>query len=380
MRDQEFFSEANMQLAAHKDAVLVVVAEHAKGSPGKAGFKMLVLSTGATIGTVGGGIMELDLIEDAKGMLASGEVEAKLVYKVHSKKADLSVQSGMICAGSQRLILCLLNWQRDRAALQQLVGGSDAVIPSFVKAMPDGPLDLGMTAQVGPHVIPSFVKGMPDGPADLGMTARVGPHVIPSAERVGDPIEPTRTLRIKPCGLVLAKAPAKGNIVFTEQGDDFCYEENIAKQPNLFIIGGGHVGVALARAVAPLDFSVHIFDHRENLHTLADVPSRQTIHIADYAHLATLVPKASFCAVVSTSYYTDLAALTHLLPLPLRYLGVMGSPAKIYQLKKELLSRGFKQDDFTRLTAPIGLAIDSHTPAEIAISIAAQLIAIKNAK
>ena len=78
--------------------------------------------------------------------------------------------------------------------------------------------------------------------------------------------------------------------------------------------------------------------------------------------------------VMTPSFSDDVDALTSLLPLPFPFIGVMGSPAKLKKIREELKIRNFGHEDWSRVTAPVGLAINSDTPEEIAVSIAAQIL------
>ncbi len=86
-----------------------------------------------------------------------------------------------------------------------------------------------------------------------------------------------------------------------------------------------------------------------------------------------------YVVVMTVGYRTDAVALRQLLGRRYAYLGVMGSAAKVAELRRALLAAGFSADEVAHLRGPIGVPINSRTPEEIAVSVAAELIAVRNA-
>ena len=80
---------------------------------------------------------------------------------------------------------------------------------------------------------------------------------------------------------------------------------------------------------------------------------------------------------MTTDFPSDVRALSGVLPHPFRFIGVMGAPAKLEQILQRLADEGFSATDLARIHAPIGLDIPSHTPEEIAISVAAQILKLQ---
>ncbi|HEY9817612.1 MAG TPA: XdhC family protein [Candidatus Obscuribacterales bacterium] len=144
--------------------------------------------------------------------------------------------------------------------------------------------------------------------------------------------------------------------------------------PTLLIVGAGHVGLSLARLAQVIDFQVWIQDDRPDLW-----PTLPPGVIAT-EHLPTL-PPASYIALVTRSYHHDLTALRSLLQAPNpRYIGMIGSRARIHRVFKQLEQDGVEGDRLSSIHAPIGLDIGALTPEEIAVSICAQLIQIRRCK
>ncbi|MBS7786964.1 XdhC family protein [Flavobacterium sp. CYK-55] len=158
------------------------------------------------------------------------------------------------------------------------------------------------------------------------------------------------------------------------------YSEKLQKQAQVYIIGGGHVGLALSEVLSRLDFEIHILDHRENLNTMQANAFAHHKATVEFEHIEQYIPEgdAVYVVIMSFGYRTDGVIIRRLLGRSYQYLGMMGSREKIETLKNDLLAEGFTHQQWVQLRAPIGVDIKSETAPEIAISVAAELIAVKN--
>ena len=184
-------------------------------------------------------------------------------------------------------------------------------------------------------------------------------------------------------------------LVHYELSDDFAQEtglicggqmdvyiEPIEPSPELYIIGAGHVGLHLARLAHEVGFRVHVVDDREKFANAERFPDAAEIVIDDIpAWLARtpLTPHA-YAVIVTRGHTNDLDALRALAPRELRYLGLIGSRAKVARIYEALTAERMPAERLTRVHAPIGLDIGAVTPQEIAVSILAELIAVKHGK
>jgi len=176
-----------------------------------------------------------------------------------------------------------------------------------------------------------------------------------------------------------------------ELNDDFAQENGLicggrmdvhidplTPTPRLYIVGAGHVGHELARAAAPAGFAVHVIDDREKFANAERFPGAEIVvePIPGWLHSAELPPSA-YVVVVTRGHQHDLEAIRALAARDLKYLGLIGSRAKIARIYDALVSEGVPSERLERVHSPIGLEIGAVTPAEIAISILAELIAIR---
>ena len=187
----------------------------------------------------------------------------------------------------------------------------------------------------------------------------------------------------------------KPQLVHYELSDDFAQEtglicggqmdvyiEPIEPSPELYIIGGGHVGYHLARLAHEVGFRVHVVDDREKFANRERFPTAEEVvadDIPTWLAAATLPPHA-YAVIVTRGHTNDLEALRALAPRELRYLGLIGSRAKVARVYDALTADGVPAEQLTRIHAPIGLDLGAVTPQEIAVSILAELIAVKHGK
>ena len=160
------------------------------------------------------------------------------------------------------------------------------------------------------------------------------------------------------------------------------YIEPIEPSPDLYIIGAGHVGFHLARLAVDVGFRVHVIDDREKFASAERFPGATEVVAEDIpAWIArTSLPVQAYAVIVTRGHTNDLEALRVLAPRELRYLGLIGSRAKVARIYEALRESGMADALLERVHAPIGLDIGAVTPQEIAVSILAELIAVKHGK
>jgi xanthine dehydrogenase accessory factor len=180
-----------------------------------------------------------------------------------------------------------------------------------------------------------------------------------------------------------------------ELNDDFAQEtglvcggqmevfiEPLEPSPELYVFGAGHVGYFVARMAHEVGFKVHVIDDREkfaSIERFGEGIDVQVDKIPDWIASHTL-PPTSYAVIVTRGHTYDLDTLRALTASPLRYLGLIGSKAKVKRIYDQLQEEGLSPDRLKGIHAPIGLDIGAITPQEIAVSILAELIAVKHGK
>lgn len=187
----------------------------------------------------------------------------------------------------------------------------------------------------------------------------------------------------------------KPQLVHYELDDDFAQEtglicggqmsvyiEPIEPSPELYVIGAGHVGYHLATMAQDVGFQVHVVDDREKFASRERFPNAAEVVTEDIPTWLerTPLPAHAYVVIVTRGHNNDLDALRALAARDLRYLGLIGSRAKVARITDQLLSEGLPAEALKQVHAPIGLDIGAVTPQEIAVSILAELIAVKHGK
>lgn len=315
----QFWNTIVSEIKNGYNLVLLYVIESKGSSPGRQGFKMAVSQSGLLVGSIGGGIMEHKLVELCKSELLQAPFSPFIKKQVHL--ADIpSNKSGMICSGEQTIAF---------------------------------------------YHLPS---------AELNLIQQIKLAYQPAH---------TSQLSFSNQGIELENLTIESKFELSiANSNDWVLKENIHHAPQLHIIGGGHVSLALSKFAKDIGFNVTVYDDRTNLNTIAQNNFAKTCGIAEYKNISNMITQgsSSYVAIMSFGYKTDKIILKSLLKGSYNYLGMMGSYAKIDTLFKELMEEGTTSKELKTVFAPIGLPITSKTPQEIAVSILGQLIQIKNRK
>jgi xanthine dehydrogenase accessory factor len=180
-----------------------------------------------------------------------------------------------------------------------------------------------------------------------------------------------------------------------ELNDDFAQEtglvcggqmevfvEPVEPSPELYVFGAGHVGYFVAKMAHEVAFKVHVVDDREKFASTERFGEGIDVvvdHIPTWLD-AHQLPATSYAVIVTRGHTHDLDAMRALAKQPLRYLGLIGSKAKVKRIFDALIEEGMPADRLKGIHAPIGLDIGAITPQEIAVSILAELIAVKHGR
>jgi len=158
--------------------------------------------------------------------------------------------------------------------------------------------------------------------------------------------------------------------------------EPIEPAPAVYIIGAGHVGWYLGQFAHEAGFLVHVVDDREAFANRERFPQATEVVVDDIPTwlAAATLPASAYVVIVTRGHRHDLDALRAVVSRDLRYVGLIGSRAKVARVYEALLGEGVEPARFEGIHAPIGLDIGAVTPQEIAVSILAELIAVRRGK
>ena len=326
-----FFQE----LAAHpafRDAVLCTILSEEGSTPRKSGTHMAVFPDGSTIGTVGGGGVERIAAAEAKELFALPR-GSYFVREYDLDGTTRDVKTGMICGGAVRLLFyypdeAALSVLKETAELKDGVANRYLLteIPSF-------------SASAVSPAEPSIHLTLLDGAA---LTARTG-------------ITSLRSTRLQEHLLI----------------------EPVTLRGMVYLFGLGHVGRALYPVLRATGFPVVVIDDREEALDevlFADAVAKLCLPYGMPSE-ALRITEDDLVVITTAGHRGDFEVLSLVLPLKPSYIGCIGSRRKAMTVSTRLLEAGFPATEIARIHSPIGLAIGAQTPAEIAVSICAELIA-----
>ena len=315
-------------------------------TPQKAGAAMLVFDDGSQAGTLGGGCVEAEVKRKALALL--GGDAAVVRFQLDD---DYGWDDGLICGGRMQVLIDPLEKNVERDYFTRL----HALIAEGA----------GVTEAI---VFDADASGLPEGAsylfdADGNLVAQVrGPLENGQApQTIRDNLQPLAQ-RPKPC--------AAHGVAYLP----------LLPRCRLVIVGGGHVGQAVGNLAAELDFDVWVVDDRAEYVSQERFPNAQR-RIAgpmdDVLPTLDITPN-TYCLIVTRGHNHDEEALFHLIARKPRYLGMIGSKRKIKLIFDDLAAEGISNELLGQVYAPVGLDIGSQTVMEIAVSIAAELVAHRN--
>jgi len=156
------------------------------------------------------------------------------------------------------------------------------------------------------------------------------------------------------------------------------FVEPILPQPVVYLFGGGHVSTAVAKAAQAAGFGVGVVDDREAFANSQRFPMAQEIHTSFDEAFEKLHPNASsYLVIVTRGHKEDMRVLAWAVRTQARYVGMIGSRRKVLSVYKALEKEGYGMKEFERVFAPMGLEIGALSPEEIALSIVAELVAVR---
>jgi xanthine dehydrogenase accessory factor len=156
------------------------------------------------------------------------------------------------------------------------------------------------------------------------------------------------------------------------------FVEPILPQPVLYIFGGGHVSLSVARAASAAGFAIAVIDDRGMYANAERFPMAGEIHLSYESAFEQLKPNASsYLLIVTRGHKDDMRVLAWAVRTEARYIGMIGSKRKVLSIYKALEKEGYSASEFERVHAPVGLDIGAMSPEEIAVSITAELIAVR---
>ncbi len=348
---RELLAELTAALEQRRDLVYCALVETRGSTPQKAGAAMLVFTDGSQRGTLGGGCVEAEVKQRALRTLHNGGRAEVLTFNLDS---NYGWDDGLICGGRMSILADPLiaspngdvssagYYRRLRELLDAGKGCTEAVVLADTTGSPPGARFLfdaegRPEAQLADGAVPDVVRQhLPPLSARPGPSVRQGVAYLPVLPRV-----------------------------------------------TLLIVGGGHVGQAVARLGADVDFDIWVVDDRELYASRQRFPMAHRLLVGDIGTILKELVRQDlgpsvYALIVTRGHNHDEEALYHLVQSGAGYVGMIGSKRKIRLIFEDLIARGISEEALARVHAPLGFDIGSQTVPEIAVSIVAELIACRN--
>ncbi|OPY68479.1 MAG: putative xanthine dehydrogenase subunit A [Syntrophorhabdaceae bacterium PtaU1.Bin034] len=317
-------------LAKGEKGAVVTVVEKAGSAPRDQGAQMFVASEGRIFGTIGGGSVEAAACREAVEVIRTGRHR---IVSVKMDGADV-IEEAMICGGKVNIFIEPVD-ERQKGVYEAVVNAVKRDAKGFV-----------ITRYSESGLLKSFlgsdgtVAGDPLDEETIDRVSRTGKRVIASDGMIIVPI--------------LVGSP-------------------------LYIFGAGHVSQHISRIASMIDFDVTVIDDRDDYANHARFPEAKETVVGEFGTVVEDLPFSGreYVVIVTRGHKHDALVLGEVLKRPTRYVGMIGSHRKTMMVFDHLLAKGLDVTHLTRVFAPIGLHIGAETPQEIAVSIAAELIEVR---
>ena len=321
------------ELEKGEKAVLCTVIDNSGSCPRGKGAHMLVSEQSKTIGTVGGGRVEYETEIKAKELLKTKKNFIQDYRLCANEVADI----GMICGGNVTILF-------------QYVDQNALDFCNRALTLIDKHEDAWIVARISS-----------DFKWEMGFyTPEHGFEGIESGEE------------FKP----LLKRKAKQS---KKEDGSRLYAEPVSLAGQVYLFGGGHVAQAVAPLLYSVGFRYTLFEEREQFASADLFPDAEKIILSGFDDIAKeiTITENDFVLIMTRGHQNDYILQVQVLKTPACYVGVIGSAAKYERLCERLAEDGFSKEQINRVITPVGLPIKAETPAEIAVSIVAQMIQVR---
>ncbi len=325
-------------IATAKTPLALVTIVDVRGSaPRHAGSRMLVTPDGGSTGSVGGGHPEARALAACQECFAGGQTA---LLHIESRGVTI-LDPGGVCGGTSTVLIERVTELGTYRKIQERLACGERVL--LIKEIRDGHESLEVVTALVDEAGKQIAGDFRDWDAETA-----------------------------------ARALFTGKPRFDR--DAGVFYDPLVPEEKLVIFGAGHVGHALALAAVPLGFRITVVDDRaELLGPNRFPPEVDTIH-GEFAQSIAELPldTSTYIVIVTRNHGLDLTCVRAVLPRKSRYVGVMGSARKTRMMVKQLHQEGFDPARIDALFTPVGMNIDAETPAELAISILAEIVAVRH--
>ncbi|HYY54851.1 MAG TPA: XdhC family protein [Candidatus Dormibacteraeota bacterium] len=341
---REILERAAKLRAEGRPFAVATVVRTTGSTPQVVGAKLLADDLGRLVGTLGGGCVEADAVDEAKRVLETGTPS----LRDYELTEDLAYDTGLVCGGTMWIAIehgreALRAAQRD--LLDDLLAASRGGAPVALATL--------LAKRGREYASAGRILVESDGTA-TGSLGAFDERAIAHAREA------------------LARGTAQ--VVPLDDAHELLVEP-VTSRPTLVQVGAGHVGLAVARMARLLDFHVIVVDDRPEFANRQRIPEADEVVCADMIRAIEELPLAwnTFVVVATRGHKMDAHAVRAAVKTPARYVGLVGSKRKTILIERMLREEGVPEDRIRSVHAPIGLDLGGRTPAEIALAILAEI-------
>jgi len=335
-------------------SVLATMIRQTGSAPRAAGTKFLIMEDGSFVGTIGGGLLEAQVLEGAKEVLKTRS-PLRLNFILKGKDVE---KTDMLCGGDAEVFL-------------------EPISPENLNHLHVFKKVMEVNRRGGSGVVATMVN---EDRWQAGQIPKM--FIAPDGERIGSLLglkEMESTLKEKMAQVLNQRQP---DIILCrdDEGKELeLFVEPVAAEPIVYVFGGGHVSLQIVPVAAKVGFKVVVVDDRPEFADLSNFPDAANVQQYSFEGVLDKFPidQSSYIVIVTRGHIHDKTVLAQSLKTRAKYIGMIGSRRKRNMIYNALLEEGFTQDHLDRVHAPIGLNIGAETPEEIAVSIVAELIKVR---
>jgi xanthine dehydrogenase accessory factor len=341
---KKILQETIRLLENEKSVVWATVVDHKGSTPRKTGSRILIGSNGVTLGSIGGGRIEAEALETAKTL---HQMQGSLLLNISMTGQEVA-QTEMICGGHVKIYVELLSagdLPFIRKLYETFLQKKDVLFLTWID-------NKNRSFEEAHYILDLSGK--------LSVVSQLPHETIVEVEKA-------------------IESGQIATLISHPEGEGFLFLEPLRRSSTLYIYGGGHISLDLAWMAERVGFQVIVVDDRKAFANRDRFPMALDVWVVPYKEALKEVELGydDFVVIVTRGHLFDLDVLREVIVQSPEYIGMIGSRRKKAMIFGQLQKEGISQKKLDAVHAPIGLDIKAETPAEISISIIAEMIMVR---
>lgn len=351
---KDIYLKMTEMFETNRFSVLATIIRQEGPSPRGLGTKFLILDDGSAVGSIGGGILEAQVIEESEKVFA-GRLPVRLQRTLKGSEVE---DTDMLCGGDVEIFLepvspdNLNHLQIFKKIMEIIRRGGSGLLATVINS------DRWWAGQIPKMFLNSDGEGI--------------------GSLLG--IKEIEEILLERMDQLLNERIAKNVICRDEEQNRLeLFVEPVVSDPILYLFGGGHISLQIVSFASRVGFKVVVIDDRHEFATSERFPEAAEVHCCPFDGVMDKlqVNESSYLVIITRGHTHDKTVLAQTLKTRAKYIGMIGSRRKISIIFDRLLEEGFTREEIDQVCSPIGIEIGAETPEEIALSIVAELIKVR---